>query len=249
MPLKSSFSEASKGKGMVTIGLSSSVLGCNVQIVVQENSTPNATHMVVIDGVNYKDGDVATLDPGIHDLTWASGNGGIFSSWSTSGNIEAADPSAEETELEVTCGGTLTLNLVACPSGEQITNGGFETGDLTGWSATGAVAVTDAYAHSGSKSCFIYSGELQQDVNIHQACITSFGFWTLAPHGPPYGYARIYYSDDTYTQVTIDSKPSYDWVYHDLLPLVAEGKRVVKIYFYGSTANPYYVDDVSLVGS
>jgi hypothetical protein len=37
---------------------------------------------------------------------------------------------------------------VACPSGEQFVNGGFETGGFTGWNVTGAWAVTTYYLKS-----------------------------------------------------------------------------------------------------
>lgn len=113
MPLKSSFSEASKGKGKLSIGIGTRVLTtlCKVNIVVQQNTTPNNIHMVVINGVTYKNGEAVTLEPGTYSLTWASGNGGMFSSWLVSGNLAVGDPSAPTTSLEVTCGGTLTLNL------------------------------------------------------------------------------------------------------------------------------------------
>lgn len=125
----------SKRVGLRTMGSIGAKVTCKVDVVVQENSTPNATHMVTINGVNYHNGDTAVLGLGDYTLTWASGNGGIFSSWGTSGKLSVADPTAESTTLTVTCGGILTLNMVACPVAgiEQITNGDFETGDFTGW--------------------------------------------------------------------------------------------------------------------
>lgn len=84
---------------------------CNVDIVVQVDSTPNASHMVTIDGVNYNNGDTAVLELGDHTLTWASGNEAVFTSWGTSGKLSVEDSGAATTVLTVTCGGTLTLTL------------------------------------------------------------------------------------------------------------------------------------------
>ncbi len=86
---------------------------CKVPIVVRQDATPNASHMVTIDGVNYNNGDTAVLGLGDHTLTWTSGDGGKFYEWSVSGDISVADDSAETTTLTVSCGGTLTLDLTA----------------------------------------------------------------------------------------------------------------------------------------
>jgi len=250
MPLKSSFSEACKGKGKLSIGLGSSILGCNVNILVQEDTTPNTIHMVMIDGVPYKNGEAATLTPGTYDLTWASGDGGIFGSWSTSGNIEVTDPTAEETGLEVTCGGTLTLNLVACPSGEQITNGDFETGDTTGWDELGGIVTTDN-PHSGTYCAQIYPSGSRALIQTLAStprveCITSFNFWHRRGRN---SVVLVEYADGTDTGYISIPYSDPDWALFDLLPYLTAGKYVTRITFLNGSVHHLYIDDVSLIGT
>lgn len=81
-----------------------------VTIQVDLEGVEDNDDAVVIDGVEYKHGEVAALASGDHTLTWKNYTAGvIFNYWTVSGDITVADDSAETTTLTVSGIGTLTL--------------------------------------------------------------------------------------------------------------------------------------------
>jgi hypothetical protein len=133
-----------------------------------------------------------------------------------------------------------------CPGGEQIENGTFETGDLTGWTnAQGSV--TDQYAHTGTYSILLYSNwYLSCAMSVPKVCIASFGFWSYQVRSGNY-YVIIYTDGSESDHISIPY--TADWAYVDVKAQVADGKSIKNIYFRGGTAGPGWVDDVSLIGS
>lgn len=127
---------------------------------------------------------------------------------------------------------------------EAITNGGFETGDFTGWENSGAYVIDWLY-HSGAYSCQCYQSTIYQNMNVPVNSVSSFGFWTngFAGSGPA-GSITVYYSDETFTYVEIVVSGS--WVYTNMLGLLSEGKTIIKVEFFGGSAIPFALDDVSL---
>jgi len=125
---------------------------------------------------------------------------------------------------------------------EIIVNGGFETGDLTGWDYSQAFA-TDQYAHTGTYSVFLYQGWIEQILSsmIPKSQINSFGFWAM---GQAINSCIVTFSDDSELFVEIPS--GMYWQYVDILPLIPDGKTVKKVRFQGWTGGPSWVDDVSL---
>jgi hypothetical protein len=151
--------------------------------------------------------------------------------------------------------------LVPCPEGEQIVNGGFETGDFTGWTNTGWT-INERYAgcndpaanigcpHTGQYSAYSYSmaGLLRQDFAtlIPVRCITSFGLWVETRHETTLIIVTIGYTEGDPTIVYLDTAPN--WTYLDLLGYCEAGKTIsyIEIWY----QNSYYmgnIDDVSLI--
>lgn len=87
-------------------------VSCKVNIVVQDGSeTLPSQYWIVINGVKYYHGDKLFLAPGTYTLD-ADGIGGYsFESYAASGKLSLADPLVVNTDLTVSCGGILTLNV------------------------------------------------------------------------------------------------------------------------------------------
>jgi len=143
---------------------------------------------------------------------------------------------------------------ISCPSGEQIINGGFETGDLTGWEGGFNIGVNGIFAHSGNYYAWLDTGNwawqtLAEAILVE--CIASFTLWLKCPD--PYNQpARITitYSDDTTTE--IDVATSSSWTEFNLLPYLVAGKSVKTLTILCKDEPPYQtlsVDDVSLIGT
>ena len=131
-----------------------------------------------------------------------------------------------------------------CPSGEQITNGGFETGDLTGWSGDAEI-VTSADGvispHSGSylaRSAYNKTRYVEQTLgkNVPQSCLTGasvFKFWFAGGYrscGLIGTIARAYieYTDGSKTEVSHETIENEDmiWIEIDLKSYVEVGKTI-----------------------
>lgn len=157
----------------------------------------------------------------------------------------------------------LTTPEVVCPTGEQITNGGFETGDFTGWTATGNIEVTTRNPHTGSYSARnpIEIGTVVQTLTtpVPTVCITATStfriyIWSDYEISPPRGgrfTAKINYTDATSTTVEreITKGEAEMWVEWDLKPYLEAGKTIesIEIKLDAGFINLMYIDDVSLV--
>ena len=91
-----------------------------------------------------------------------------------------------------------------CPSGEQLSNRGFETGDFTGWTEDGTSSVTMTQKHTGVYSariskhpCTGVAGWIRQTISINVGCVSELTFW--AKYGTFSSTIRmtVHYDDGT----------------------------------------------------
>jgi hypothetical protein len=149
---------------------------------------------------------------------------------------------------------------VGCPSGEQIVNGGFEEG-WTGWDHNEYAFVTEGDAHSGVYKCWLYWDEIGGEpieehfgwveqilpTPITVDCVQSLKFWAKSQYGAStFVYAIITYTDDSVQSIEVlVVGPNYTEC--DITANLIQGKTIKKIRFTWA-ADPFYLDDVSLIG-
>jgi len=103
---------------------------------------------------------------------------------------------------------------------ENIINGGFETGDFTGWNHggfAGAPFITSP-GHTGNYKVYLYEGWMNQNLYAKLCNITTLGFWMNGSTTSDYHY-KLTFSDGSYIQNQIGS---FTWKHYDLLPIIAE---------------------------
>jgi len=143
---------------------------------------------------------------------------------------------------------------ITCPEGEQLTNGDFELGNLTGWEIIQgwAEAWTDN-PHSG-----IYSGMLGEWCFIRQtlatpllvSCVLEFKFW--ARHESTYDSGLItviaHYTDATESSADVYAPYTLEYEQFDLLFMLESGKTIEYIEFQAK-GDPIHthIDDVSMI--
>lgn len=161
-----------------------------------------------------------------------------------------------------------------CPSGEQITNGRFETGDFTGWTIHSGMVSDPEIAtscghgdppYNGTYCCSFgnggdwYGAYIEQEPikDVPTRCVEEFYFYKYGSHpvSPPAGSKTkitIFYSDDTTTIVNHETSDANDltWEKIDLKPYLEAEKTITKIRIerdddYGGWYN--CVDEVHLI--
>jgi len=131
--------------------------------------------------------------------------------------------------------------------GNFIVNGGFETGDFTGWTNDGCELVTNP-VHSGQYACHIIDEQsIRQDFpDIPKTQIRALNFYSYlggADNGN--NFVELGYSDETTTTIVIGY--SSEWLFYDLLANIPDGKELRYIKFQQNAAVDWYVDDITLI--
>jgi hypothetical protein len=152
---------------------------------------------------------------------------------------------------------------LVCPSGEQIVNGGFETGDWTGWThSSSCSAIGGPLTHSGNYKARLWRtylgggvwvyGWIRQDfpTSIRAECFTSLGYWCRYDQAWSIVLFTIGYDDGSVTTIE-DTINSDLYVYFDHLSSLTAGKKVayIKIEYLRPGQEPYGsnidIDDVT----
>jgi hypothetical protein len=152
-----------------------------------------------------------------------------------------------------------------CPSGEQIVNGGFETGDFTGWTVIDTPVIRDATWATPYEGNYcaeladtgVFGGVAQTFLeSIPSTCFKDTSVFEVHLRGnrefsPPKGSkANIYivYTDDSETQITWEASGAFVWEAVDLKNYVEAGKTVKGIRIYPVVTGFYVrLDGCSLI--
>ena len=140
---------------------------------------------------------------------------------------------------------TVTFHQIALGI-EQISNGTFEIGNLSGWSYQNFVALWNA-GHYGTYSARGNGVSiLHQTLNVLASGILTFGFWYKNSANANLE-VTIEYSDSTQTQENFNGYYA-NWTYINLLPYFTPSKIISGLRFECQTSSRYYyIDDVTLI--
>ena len=150
---------------------------------------------------------------------------------------------------------TVCLGATACAQ-ELTTNGGFETGDLTGWTLGGSASafVTTSPVHSGTYSAKLTPGTsdniLYQTINTTAGDVYSFSVWLIdtGRAGDSSDFDKLYWDGNI-----VPGSPTFvpgDSVWHNYsFDLQATGSTTqIGVEAYNPSGN-YFLDDVSVMAA
>ncbi|QSZ68328.1 DUF3344 domain-containing protein [Methanofollis aquaemaris] len=174
-------------------------------------------------------------------ITVSSGGGGDapvanFTANVTSGTAPLA---VQFTDLSVSNGS----------SEERVTNGGFETGDITGWTITGTDEyrgeATSSCKYSGTYALYLKAGDpevgtFSASQTVDLTGVDAITFWSYLGQGAP--HVKI---DDTDVVTDIYD---FSWTEHTIDTSNYSGNHTLTFYLPESSPNiNFYVDDISAV--
>jgi hypothetical protein len=138
------------------------------------------------------------------------------------------------------------LALGASAHAELVSNGGFETGDLTGWSGNGAFAHNYQGTHTGSYAA--YFGAVGGLRGISQTIATvagtsyDFSFWYFSDGAMPNAF-QAYFDGNLLFATSND--PAHAYEQHDFIVTASSNSTVIS--FLGRNDPAYLgLDDVSV---
>jgi hypothetical protein len=153
---------------------------------------------------------------------------------------------------------------------ELISNGGFETGDLTGWRTPvynpNPWYISTAKVFAGSYSAYNpVLGTAIADTTLYQSFypapvtnISSAGFWYYHESNVPWGtrglVTLLTFSDGSWIDDSLATDdPEYRlgvWTFRDLMPtlLAHSEKSLVQFGFFPKSSDAQYIDNISIIG-
>ncbi len=153
----------------------------------------------------------------------------------------------------VFCAFGLIFGLVSAAQADLVTNGGFETGNFTGWTTTPASSdslfgVDTSFPHSGSNAAF-FAAVGTTDDTITQTIATStggsytFSFWLAHPFGAPSNDFHAFWNGSSVLDLLNAS--AFGYTQYSFTE-VATGPSTTIAFAGREVPDFYYLDDVSV---
>ena len=153
----------------------------------------------------------------------------------------------------------LSLAFSSAALAEAITNGGFETGDFTGWSIGGNTSDTAVVSVPGTPPSGAHSGQywaalgplgsngvlLQATVSVIANQVYNFSFWLKNDGGTPNNFVAKF---DSATLLNVSNLALQDWTQYSYNVVPTTNFGIVQ-FIYRNDPGQIGLDDVSLVES
>lgn len=134
-------------------------------------------------------------------------------------------------------------------SSNVLSNGGFETGDLSGWTVEGGASVVNTVAASGSYAVQLGASDAitaQWASGLAVSSITDLSF-DIQHLGGPLNQVWFSYSDGTSSSSIVDGLFESDgWLHYNLVFELSAGKTLTAFTLYGTSPDVSYVDNVTV---
>jgi len=147
----------------------------------------------------------------------------------------------------------LLMSAAALSAGSVVANGGFETGDFTGWSLSGNTSFTGVapgyFAHSGEYGAFLgavgSNSYLSQTVSTVEGVSYTLDYWLENQSGTPNAFAAYWNGQEI---ASMNNAGGFDYTEYTFSGLVGTGSDTL---MFAVRQDPAYygLDDVSLSSS
>lgn len=131
---------------------------------------------------------------------------------------------------------------------QLVTNGGFESGDFTGWTLTGNTAFTgvDSTSHSGSDAAFFgqvgATGSLSQTLSTVAGQVYTISFWLQDNGGTPSSFNASFGGD---ALTSLSNTPAFGYTFYTY-SVSASSNSTLLSFTFRQDPSFFHLDDVSV---